>query len=73
MQLLIIYYRGLCRELTKTLRSSSQFGLEGMDSVIQNSVLDVQLSMEEGLASVLKARGKPAVLLCDRGPMDGAA
>eukprot|EP00980_Cylindrotheca_fusiformis_P019809 scaffold6949_cov107-Cylindrotheca_fusiformis.AAC.9 len=44
-----------------------------MDSVIQNSVLDVQLSMEEGLSKVLKARGKPAVLLCDRGPMDGSA
>jgi hypothetical protein len=35
--------------------------------------LDVQLSMEEGLSNVLKARGKPAVLLFDRGPMDGAA
>ena len=44
-----------------------------MDSVIQNSVLDVQLSMEEGLANVLKAFGRPSVLLCDRGPMDGAA
>jgi hypothetical protein len=53
--------------------SPLQFGLEGMDSVIQNSVLDVQLSMEECLTNVLKARGKPAVLLFDRGPMDGAA
>ena len=49
------------------------FGTEGMDTVIQNSVLDVQLSMEDGLETVLKARGKPSVLLCDRGPMDGAA
>jgi hypothetical protein len=31
-----------------------------MDTVIQNSVLDVQLSMEESLETVLKARGKPA-------------
>jgi hypothetical protein len=47
------------------------FSTEGIDTVIQNSVLDVQLSMEESLERVLKARGKPAVLLCDRGPMDG--
>jgi len=46
---------------------------EGMDVVIQNSVLDVQLSLEDSLERVLKARGKPAVLLCDRGPMDGKA
>ena len=44
-----------------------------MDSVIQNSVMDVQIAMEDGLETVLKARGRPAVLMCDRGPMDGAA
>jgi predicted ATPase len=49
------------------------FGTEGMDSVIQNSVLDVQLSIEASLERILKGRGKPAVLLCDRGPMDGSA
>ena len=49
------------------------FATEGMDTVIQNSVLDVQISMEQSLETVLKARGKPAVLLCDRGPMDGSA
>jgi hypothetical protein len=32
----------------------------GMDTVIQNSVLDVQISMEKSLETVLKARGKPA-------------
>ena len=49
------------------------FSTDGMDTVIQNSVLDVQLSMEESLTRVLKARGTPGVLLCDRGPMDGSA
>mmetsp|Transcript_114220 Transcript_114220/g.170866 ORF Transcript_114220/g.170866 Transcript_114220/m.170866 type:complete len:412 (+) Transcript_114220:82-1317(+) len=49
------------------------FATEGMDTVIQNTVLDVQISMEKSLETVLKARGKPAVLLCDRGPMDGSA
>lgn len=34
--------------------------LVGMDTVIQNSVLDVQLSIEESLERVLRARGKPA-------------
>ena len=28
--------------------------------MIQNSVLDVQISMEKSLETVLKARGKPA-------------
>ena len=49
------------------------FSTDGMDYIIQNSVLDVQLSLEESLERILKARGKPAVLLCDRGPMDGSA
>jgi hypothetical protein len=40
-----------------------------MDSVIQNTVLDVQMSLEDSIENVLKARGKKAVLLCDRGPM----
>ncbi len=53
--------------------SLDYFSTDGMDYVIQNSVLDVQLSLEESLERVLKARGKPGVLLCDRGPMDGSA
>ena len=44
-----------------------------MDKIIQNSVIDIQIAMEEGLENTLRAFGKPAVLLCDRGPMDGAA
>lgn len=53
--------------------SLSYFGTEGMDAVIQNSVMSVQESLEDGLEHVLRARGLPAVLLCDRGLMDGAA
>jgi len=53
--------------------SSGFYSTDGMDTVIQNSVLDIQLSLEDSLERVLKARGKPAVLLCDRGPMDGKA
>lgn len=53
--------------------SLDYFGTEGMDLVIQDTVLDVQMSMEDGLERVLKARGKPGVVLCDRGAMDGSA
>jgi predicted ATPase len=53
--------------------SLEYFGTEGMDVVIQSTVLDVQQSLEDGMGTILKARGKPAVLLCDRGMMDGAA
>ena len=49
------------------------FATEGMDVIIQGIVIDIQLAFEESLERVLKARGKPAVLLCDRGIMDGAA
>lgn len=34
--------------------------------------MDVQLAMEDSVERVLKARGKPAVMLCDRGTMDGS-
>ena len=53
--------------------SAGFYSTEGMDTVIQNTVLDVQISIEDSLENVLKARGKKAVLLCDRGPMDGKA
>ena len=49
------------------------YSTEGMDTVIQNSVLDVQISLEDSIEKVLRARGKPAVMLCDRGLMDGKA
>ena len=53
--------------------SSDFFATEGMGGVIQNVVMDTQLCLEASLERVLKAHGKPAVLLCDRGPVDGAA
>mmetsp|Transcript_16080 Transcript_16080/g.37071 ORF Transcript_16080/g.37071 Transcript_16080/m.37071 type:complete len:291 (+) Transcript_16080:55-927(+) len=66
-----------CSEVYTILASNGMsldfYSTEGMDTVIQNSVLDVQLSLEDSIERVLKARGKPAVLLCDRGPMDGKA
>lgn len=62
-----------CAEVYTILASNGMsldfYSTEGMDTVIQNSVLDVQLSLEDSIEKVLKARGKPAVLLCDRGPM----
>jgi predicted ATPase len=60
----ILYTNGLSLEY---------FGTEGMDVVIQKTVMNVQRSLEDGLENVLKARGKPGVLICDRGMMDGAA
>jgi hypothetical protein len=44
-----------------------------MDIVTHKTVLSWQESMEDGLESILKARGLPAVLFCDRGIQDGAA
>jgi len=48
------------------------FTTEGMAPVIQGTVLDTQMALEDGVERVLRARGKPAVILCDRGAMDGA-
>lgn len=52
--------------------SADFFTTEGMGCIIQGTVLGVQLAMEDGVERVLKARGKPAVILCDRGTMDGS-
>ena len=46
---------------------------EGMAPILQHAVLNVQMSLEDSLVRVLKARGGKGVLLCDRGGMDGAA
>ena len=40
---------------------------------IQHSVLDLQVSIEDSFEVLLRASGKPSVLLCDRGLMDGKA
>ncbi len=47
--------------------------VQGMDLVVQDTVMDIQIGLEDGFERVLRARGKPGVLLCDRGLMDGAA
>lgn len=47
--------------------------VEGMERVVQDTVMDMQIGLEDGFERVLRARGKPAVLLCDRGLMDGSA
>jgi len=47
--------------------------VEGMLMQIQHSVLDLQVSIEDSFEVLLRASGKPSVLLCDRGLMDGKA
>ena len=49
------------------------FTTEGMDIQIQQTVMDVQMALEDGVERILRARGKPAVMMCDRGTMDGSA
>ena len=65
-----------CPEAYTILNSNGMsfdfFTTPGMSSIIQGTVLDVQLAFEDGVQRVLKARGKPAVMLCDRGSMDGS-
>lgn len=51
--------------------SVDMFSTEGMAPVIQGAVLDTQIALEDSVERVLRARGKPAVILCDRGAMDG--
>jgi predicted ATPase len=49
------------------------FGTDGMGLVVQETIMAMQENLEDGFERVLRARGEPAVLLCDRGLMDGAA
>ena len=53
--------------------SLDYFAVEGMPSCVQNTVMDMQISLEDSFERVLRARGKPGVLLCDRGLCDGSA
>ena len=48
------------------------FAVEGMGTYVQGAVMDTQISLENSVYNVLKARGKPAVILSDRGTMDGS-
>ncbi|KAL7510708.1 hypothetical protein ACHAXN_007572 [Cyclotella atomus] len=47
--------------------------VSGMPTIVQDTVMDIQIGLEDGFERLLRARGKPGVLLCDRGLMDGAA
>jgi hypothetical protein len=40
---------------------------------VQDTVMDMQIGLEDGFERVLRTRGRPGVLLCDRGLMDGSA
>lgn len=40
---------------------------------VQHSVMDLMISIEDSFERVLRAKGRPAVLICDRGVMDGSA
>lgn len=44
-----------------------------MPNCVQDTVMDMQSSLEDSFERVLRAKGRPAVLLCDRGLMDGSA
>lgn len=52
--------------------SLDYFATDGMGLYMQAAVMDTQISLETSVYKVLKARGKPAVILSDRGTMDGA-
>jgi hypothetical protein len=53
--------------------SMSYFSIDGMSNSVQSTVMDLQQTLEDSFERILRARGKPAVLLCDRGLMDGSA
>jgi predicted ATPase len=53
--------------------SLDYFSVDGMPSCVQNTVMDMQMSLEDSFERVLRARGKPGVMLCDRGLCDGSA
>lgn len=67
----------MCPEVFTILHSNGMsleyLAVQGMDVVIQTTVLQVIESMEDGMEIILRATGKPSVLLCDRGIMDGLA
>jgi predicted ATPase len=52
--------------------SLAYFAIDGMDVHMQGAVLDTQMALEDSVYRVLKARGKPSVILSDRGSMDGS-
>ena len=59
-----------CAEVYTILASNRMsfgfYSTDGMDVVIQNSVLDVQLSLEDSIEKVLKASTNQSGLVCDQ-------
>mmetsp|Transcript_7286 Transcript_7286/g.10886 ORF Transcript_7286/g.10886 Transcript_7286/m.10886 type:complete len:422 (-) Transcript_7286:53-1318(-) len=53
--------------------SFEYFNTPDMPCTIQESVMTSQMALEDSMEKILRHRGKPAVLLCDRGLMDGSA
>lgn len=39
----------------------------------QDAVLDFQIHLEDGMERIARSLGRPSVILCDRGTLDGAA
>jgi len=53
--------------------SFSDIATEEGQIAMQYNLLRTQLHLEDSLANLARATGKPAVILCDRGTMDGRA
>jgi hypothetical protein len=53
--------------------SVDDFALPGAGLAFQNFVIGAQMTLEDKLAAYARAVGKNAVVLCDRGVMDGSA
>eukprot|EP00978_Attheya_sp_CCMP212_P008825 scaffold20759_cov70-Attheya_sp.AAC.2 len=47
--------------------------VHGMSPIVQSTVMDLMICLEDGVEQILRARGRPSVMLCDRGLMDGSA
>lgn len=48
------------------------FAVDGMAHYVQGAVMETQMTLENSVYKVLKAVNKPAVILSDRGTMDGS-
>jgi hypothetical protein len=53
--------------------SPSDFGVPDFAYNFQVGLINLQLQLEETFEIVARATGRPTVLLCDRGLMDGKA
>lgn len=59
--------------VTNGMNAGEFFPTPGMGFIVQHSVMELMIALEDSLERVLRAAGAPAVLLCDRGIMDGRA